>query len=198
MKKHLSGSIYIVTNPSMPGIVKISDTQEVKSRLHQLNKERVVPTPFQLEFEYELSDVVQVKKLIHNELHHQRVDIMREFFVVSIERAIEITVRMIQKVAEDPLCYQRLFPKSQKKWDEKTVIQVVKLYQKMPDITFISSIIGRSFVEVEMLLNYVGVVRTTQFPQSLPYVKGIPRNCYHSQTFSLFLKDGQKTYATRE
>lgn len=183
MKKHLAGYVYIVSNPSMEGLIKIGHASDVKSRIHQLNKVIEVPTPFQLEFEEFSNDVRQVVLLIHSELHDARVDIMRPYFSVEVEKAVDIAKNMLHKVGENPLYFQSLFPNHDQKWDKKTAVQVVSLYRKVPDVKFVSSIIGRSFMEVELFLNYIGVLHTTEFSKFIPYFKGIPRNCYQEGTF---------------
>lgn len=88
-KKGSSGWIYILTNQSMPGLVKIGRTSRSPyERMSELSSATGVPTDFQLVHAVYVSRHQVVEKLIHSELHHLRVSGRREFFRLSTKKAV--------------------------------------------------------------------------------------------------------------
>lgn len=82
-----SGYIYVLSNQSMPGIVKIGRSiHGGKSRARDLYQTGV-PTPFKLEFEIYVEDHVELEILVHEKLQDQRVSGNREFFKVDVFEA---------------------------------------------------------------------------------------------------------------
>ncbi len=91
----MSGFLYIATNSSMPGLVKIgrtatSPTQRM-SELHTTG----VPTPFELEFVAKVPDAVQAEKRVHATLNLHRISKGREFFRVSVTDAARRVLEVI-------------------------------------------------------------------------------------------------------
>lgn len=91
------GYIYVLSNPSHPGLLKIGFTSNsVKERAVELSSTGV-PLPFDVEF-YHLSDEVEaVEKLIHAELKELRPNASREFFQVKLEKAIEVIEKHVRR-----------------------------------------------------------------------------------------------------
>lgn len=83
MKK---GIIYILTNESMPGLIKIGITNNIKQRLQSLDTTSV-PTPFKLHYAVEIEDYVQKERLIHQGYAKDRIRSSREFFKIEAENA---------------------------------------------------------------------------------------------------------------
>lgn len=85
----MKGYIYVLTNPAMPGLVKIGRSIHggVK-RAAQLDCTSV-PLPFEVAFEILVDDVEQAEKLAHESLAKYRINPSREFFNVSEDLAIE-------------------------------------------------------------------------------------------------------------
>jgi hypothetical protein len=84
------GYIYCITNPSMPGVVKIGMTRRTpEKRLADANHDTWNHTKFQLEFAKKVHDPEEKEKTIHKilELHGQRKTTSREFFTISPELA---------------------------------------------------------------------------------------------------------------
>lgn len=82
--------VYLITNPSMPGLVKIGKTNDLVRRLAELNNTSV-PTPFTLDHYVELSServAHQVEQATHAALAAQRVAPNREFFRVTLAQAV--------------------------------------------------------------------------------------------------------------
>jgi len=83
-----SGIIYILTNPAMPGIVKIGKTaREIETRLGELYTTGV-PVPFECVFAGKVSDIDKVEKAFHLAFAPYRINPKREFFQIEAEQAI--------------------------------------------------------------------------------------------------------------
>lgn len=80
------GIIYILTNESMPGLIKIGVTNNIKQRLQSLDTTSV-PTPFKLHYAIEIEDYVQKERLIHQGYAQDRIRSSREFFKIEPENA---------------------------------------------------------------------------------------------------------------
>jgi hypothetical protein len=82
------GYVYVLSNPSMPGIVKIGRSiHGGRSRARELNSTGV-PTPFDLEFEMFVDDCESVEVACHEVLEKYRVNDGREFFKCTVHKAI--------------------------------------------------------------------------------------------------------------
>lgn len=81
--------LYIFSNPSMPGMLKVGSTtrppHERKLELHSTG----VPTPFEIEYVFVVADCSACEQLAHRALHAYRVSTNREFFSVSIKTALK-------------------------------------------------------------------------------------------------------------
>jgi len=83
--------VYVVTNPAMPGLVKIGKTTnlEAEVRLGQLFTTSV-PFPFKLEFACRVTNPDEVERALHVAFAPQRVNPRREFFAIDAGQAIAI------------------------------------------------------------------------------------------------------------
>ncbi len=82
------GIIYVLTNPAMPGIVKIGKTaREIETRLSELYSTGV-PVPFECVFAGKVSDIDKVEKAFHLAFAPYRINPKREFFQIEAEQAI--------------------------------------------------------------------------------------------------------------
>lgn len=87
--------IYILSNLSMPGLVKVGKTTTHPSqRMSELHSTGV-PTPFELEFSAVVSNCDYSEKAAHRALASYRVAGNREFFRVSVKKAIELILPTI-------------------------------------------------------------------------------------------------------
>ena len=87
------GIVYVVTNPEMPGLVKIGHTnQKIEQRLRDLDKTGV-PVPFECVAAWEFEDAAGVEKVLHRAFADRRVRKSREFFRVSPDQPIAILER---------------------------------------------------------------------------------------------------------
>lgn len=81
------GYVYILSNPSMPGLVKIGrTTRSVEQRANEL-WQTGVPTPFVVEEEFYTPDCVALEAVAHGHLEGKRVSTSREFFKVPVNYA---------------------------------------------------------------------------------------------------------------
>ena len=85
------GIVYVLTNPEMPGLVKIGKTsrKEVQQRLVELYSTGV-PVPFECEYAARVSDEGVVEKAFHTAFEPYRINPNREFFRIDPEQAIAL------------------------------------------------------------------------------------------------------------
>ena len=84
------GIVYLLTNPVMPGLVKIGMTaqEDIDKRM----KERYttgVPVPFECQFACKVKkgDCAKIEKALHKAFAPQRINANREFFRIQVEQA---------------------------------------------------------------------------------------------------------------
>ena len=89
-----SGILYVLTNPFMPGLVKIGRTiQNVEDRISELSSVSGVPVAFHCHFAAQLDDMVAKEKTLHQLFSDRRVNPKREFFEVAPEKVV-LAIRM--------------------------------------------------------------------------------------------------------
>lgn len=83
--------VYVLTNPAMPGLVKIGKTsiEDVGPRLSQLYTTGV-PFPFELAFACKVPNADEVEKALHQAFARDRANPKREFFKIDANAAIVI------------------------------------------------------------------------------------------------------------
>ncbi len=83
--------VYVLTNPAMPGLVKIGMTTqaEVDERMRQLYGTGV-PVPFECMFACQVKDAAEVEKAFHFGFGSHRINPNREFFRIEPERVIAL------------------------------------------------------------------------------------------------------------
>lgn len=93
----ISGIVYIITNPAMPGIVKIGLTtrDKIDNRLKELFNTSV-PVPFECEFAALVDDCRAVENALHIAFGPNRIHPQREFFRIESEQAISI-LKLLKK-----------------------------------------------------------------------------------------------------
>lgn len=87
-----AGIVYCLTNPEMPGLVKIGrveeDTTDALKRRMQVLYSSGVPVPFELHYAVAVDDVKQTENLLHDAFSHSRENPRREFFRIDPERVV--------------------------------------------------------------------------------------------------------------
>ncbi len=83
--------VYVLTNPAMPGLVKIgrTDNGDVAIRVAQLYTSGV-PFPFTVEFACRVPNPDEVEAALHHAFGPNRVNPKREFFQINPSQAIAI------------------------------------------------------------------------------------------------------------
>ena len=86
----MSEVIYILSNPTMPGIIKIGHTSNLEERVKRLSSPSGVPVPFKVYYACTVEDCKKVEKGIHDGFGDHRINPKREFFRVNPERVLAI------------------------------------------------------------------------------------------------------------
>lgn len=79
------GFIYVMSNVSMPDLLKIGFTEDLNQRLKQANASSFVPTPFIIEISKHVSNPREKERIIHKILDSKRNKSNREFFRITLE-----------------------------------------------------------------------------------------------------------------
>ena len=89
--------VYVLTNPSMPGFVKIgmTDGSDVQTRMNSLYSTGV-PFPFECAIAWEIEgrDAWEIENALHTAFGPQRVNRSREFFEVEPEQ-VQVLLRVM-------------------------------------------------------------------------------------------------------
>ena len=84
------GIVYLLTNPVMPGLVKIGMTaqKDIDKRMKELYTTGV-PVPFECQFACKVKkgDCAKIEKALHKAFAPQRINANREFFRIQVEQA---------------------------------------------------------------------------------------------------------------
>lgn len=80
------GYVYVFTNESMPGLVKIGYTKSIPQRISELSSGSGIPTPFECYFAMKVDDCAFVEGKLHDGLDEVRRRPNREFFEIAPER----------------------------------------------------------------------------------------------------------------
>ncbi len=95
--------VYLLTNPAMPGLVKIGMTtyEDVGSRLSALYSTGV-PVPFELVFACRVPDAYTVEQALHRAFGPYRLNPKREFFQINVEQALAIMKLLhVEEITDD-------------------------------------------------------------------------------------------------
>ena len=84
------GIVYLLTNPVMPGLVKIGMTtqEDIDKRMKELYTTGV-PVPFECQYACRVkkTDCAKIEKALHTAFSPQRVNANREFFRIQVDQA---------------------------------------------------------------------------------------------------------------
>jgi hypothetical protein len=98
MNSDKSGYVYILSNPAMPGILKIGRSSHggrVRAKSLYTQGGTGVPMPFKMEFEIWSEDCASHESNIHEELSDHRINKAREFFRIDICSAMETVMNVV-------------------------------------------------------------------------------------------------------
>lgn len=97
------GIVYLLTNPAMPGLVKIGMTTRstVEARMKELFGTSV-PVPFECAYacKVKAKDCGKIEKALHIAFHPYRIHPQREFFEINPEQA-EVILRLLDRSGVD-------------------------------------------------------------------------------------------------
>lgn len=123
--------VYILTNPAMPGLVKIGFTtqEDTNARVAQLYTTGV-PVPFSLEFACRVPNGAEVERAFHIAFGPNRINPRREFFKIEPEQAIAILQLLhvhdaTQEIAQQPI-----------ETDEQSLEAAAQLRARRPNLNF--------------------------------------------------------------
>lgn len=77
--------VYLLTNPTMPDLVKIGRTDNLKRRMRELSRCTGVPLPFECYYCCEVKDAKKVEAGLHEAFADRRVS-KKEFYRINPER----------------------------------------------------------------------------------------------------------------
>ncbi len=104
----MEGIIYLLSNPAMPGIIKIGKTihEDVKVRMAQLYSTGV-PVPFECLYAAKVANIDDVEKAFHTAFGPNRLNPRREFFEIESGQAIAI-LKLLELENVSPLVEQEV------------------------------------------------------------------------------------------
>lgn len=80
--------VYILSNPSMPDILKIGYTKlDPQERSNQIGRGTGIPQEFYVEWAYKCFNGEEIEREVHKYLKEQRVNTNKEFFKLSVDEA---------------------------------------------------------------------------------------------------------------
>lgn len=93
------GYVYILTNPSLAGLVKIGHThRSPEERARELSKLSGVPTPFVVAFSVTVSNCGLAETMAHQRLSAYRGANNREFFAVTVQEAVKVLKVIVREI----------------------------------------------------------------------------------------------------
>ena len=123
--------VYVLTNPAMPGLVKIGCTtkEDANSRISQLYTTGV-PVPFKIEFACRVENAEEVEQALHIAFGPNRINPKREFFEVDPDQAIAILRLLHTEDATTEIAQQ---PSN---LDQQSVVAAEELRSRRPNLNF--------------------------------------------------------------
>ena len=89
------GFVYVLTNPAMPGVVKIGATRKHPiQRTQELSRSTGVPEPYHLIYHQQFARAFRAEDIIHDHFHKSRTNQNREFFAIDPNEVIAYLVQL--------------------------------------------------------------------------------------------------------
>jgi T5orf172 domain len=106
----MNGTVYFLVNKKMPGLLKVGYTNgPINDRLSQLNSTGV-PVPFELGACFLVKNPEKCESNIHDNLKAYRLSNKREFFGVSLPKALELSFETIKEQLINILDFECIEP----------------------------------------------------------------------------------------
>jgi T5orf172 domain len=104
-----AGFIYLLSNPAMPGMIKIGfSTDQAAMRAVELSRPTGIPIDFELVYDELVSDCRAVERHLHKRFAAYRVNRRREFFRVPVREAIAALQEEAKAYPVTPRAEERL------------------------------------------------------------------------------------------
>ncbi|KAB4459012.1 GIY-YIG nuclease family protein [Bacteroides thetaiotaomicron] len=98
----MEGYVYIMTNASMPGLLKIGcTTRSPEIRRRELSRSSGIPKDFEIEYEIFSPNMNLLEAKVHHILSPHRVNCKREFFKYNIDKAIDVIRTLSAEIVLD-------------------------------------------------------------------------------------------------
>lgn len=123
----MSGYIYFLTNPAMPGLLKIGfTTTSLSQRLTELNTTGV-PQEFVVGAAFFVTDPMSCEAAVHQHLAKFRLNQEREFFQLSTKEALGLVSEMIFTRMNSPAAVADPTPNQVGRLDEtdERILQII-------------------------------------------------------------------------
>ena len=111
--KKPKGYVYVLSNPTMDGLLKIGYSQDPNQRRIELNTTGV-PRPFVLEYCLAVANAEKVERGVHKSLRNSRLSMKREFFRTTINDAVDEIRRVSQETGNAIKTDDEFFPNLEK------------------------------------------------------------------------------------
>jgi hypothetical protein len=113
----MSEFVFILTNPSIPDVIKIGTTSSLNRLFDSLNNSNI-PTPFKCYFVCMVEDMEFTVQKIYDGFSDYRINTKEDLFKIDPERVVSILqLVMIDEVIPDRIIYRQSISKSIKeKW----------------------------------------------------------------------------------
>lgn len=166
------GFIYVMSNESMPGLLKIGFTEVgLNQRLKQGNASSFIPTPFIIEINKQVSNPREKERIIHKILDSKRNKSNREFFRITLEEIKPIfdlidcdNLYSEDDLKEIKLTHQkhvRQIWESMKRGERKIYEMYTKVKEELDELRFnvyrnnkIQDFIDNNFISSTNIMNY--------------------------------------------
>jgi len=90
MRSDMSETVYLLTNPVIPDLVKIGKTSNLEERVRSLSSHTGVPVPYEVYYACTVEDSHRVERQLLEAFGDHRVNPKREFFRINPERVLAI------------------------------------------------------------------------------------------------------------
>lgn len=150
MSEKKEGYVYVLSNPAMPGLVKIGrTTRHPADRVREMNSASGVALRFKLEMSIRTKYPNWTERLLHRALDRYRLNQNREFFQLSADEAVAICKRCVRMSKAEFLKSVGYKPKPRR---PKISVGWLKVAVGIPVLALISDIaIGTQFVNTAWL-----------------------------------------------
>ena len=130
--------VYILTNESMPEIIKIGFTDNLSRRLRELDNTST-PLPFECFYAVEVDDAKAIENLLHEAFDDKQVRKRREFFYCTPEQA-KSALKIAEKMGgKDVTPREAVFDREHREQDKQALDNAKKKKAEWITLAFLES-----------------------------------------------------------